>query len=117
MAFGGEDIIPTQPEDVQRNTITWRWKETKEITNAAAPYIGHIIKYSKDKTTWYNSSEIAFVVSEDGWQEGTVTGLEPDTQYWFDIVVYRKYTDGNLYVSPYTTQDNVGILTAKTLSG
>ena len=51
------------------------------------------------------------MVSEDGWQEGTVTGLEPDTQYWFDIVVYRKF------MSPYTAQDNVGLLTARTLPG
>ena len=119
MAFGNIDTIPTLPHDVQRYSITWRWKESKNITNAAAPYIGHFIKYTRDKTTWYNSSEIAFVVSEDGWQEGTVTTLDPDTQYWFDIMVYRKYTDGKLYISPYTSQtlSNVGLLTAKTLPG
>ena len=119
VSFGESDVIQTDPIDVQPYSVTWRWKETQNITTQVAPYIGYVIMFSKDNRTWHRSSEIGFVVSEDGWQEGTVTGLEPDTQYWFDIVVYRKYSDGKLYMSPDTAQtvDNVGLLTARTLAG
>ena len=106
-------------ELVTTTTVTWRWKEGNTGFNAtaAAPYIGHLIQYSKYRVVWLNSSHIPFQASDDLWQEGTVTGLEPDTQYWFDILIYRVYSDGALYVSPYTASrvTVVPFLTAKTL--
>ena len=88
------------------------------MPNEAAPYLGYIIKFSVDENTWYDSDRIPFQVTEDLWQEGRVTSLQPDTQYWFNIVVYRIYTGGILYKSTFTAQGVIGkYLTARTTPG
>ena len=107
--------------DITATTVTWRWKEGQRDglkPSDAAPYLGFIIKYSVDENTWYDSDRIPFQVTKDLWQEGRVTGLQPDTQYWFDIVVYRIYTGGILYHSTNTAKGVIGIyLTVRTTPG
>ena len=114
------EILET-PVDITTTTVTWRWKERQKDglkPSDAAPYLGYIIRYSVDENTWYDSNRIPFQVTEDLWQEGRVTGLQPDTQYWFDIVVYRIYTGGILYNSTNTAQGVIGgYLTARTKPG
>ena len=118
MNFGNKDEILETAVKITATTVTWRWKEAPKtglMPNDAAPYIGFIIKYSVDENTWYDGNRIPFQVTEDLWQEGRVTGLQPDTQYWFDIVVYRIYTGGILYISTNTAKGEIGkYLTART---
>ena len=118
MNFGGGDEILETAADITATTVTWRWREA-ENTNLkpsdAAPYLGYIIKYSVDQNTWHDNNRIPFQVTGDLWQAGRVTGLQPDTQYWFDIVVYRIYTGGILYNSTNTARGMIGqYLTART---
>ena len=49
MNFGSSDEIPTTSSHVTTTTVTWKWREGKEDfdAKAAAPYIGHIIQYSR----------------------------------------------------------------------
>ena len=54
-------------------------------------------------------------MAPDQWQEVTIEGLEPDTQYWFDIAVYRIYSDGTIYQSDVTSGDVFGLISVKTL--
>ena len=121
MNFGNNDEILETAVKITATTVTWRWKEAPKpdlMPNDAAPYMGFIIKYSMDENTWYDSNRIPFQVTEDLWQEGRVTGLQPDTQYWFDIVVYRIYTGDNLHISPNTAKGAIGkYLTARTTPG
>ena len=121
MNFGGSDETLETAEDITATTVTWRWKEGEKQglkPSDAAPYLGYIIKYSVDENTWYDSNSIPFQVTEDLWQEGRVTGLQPDTQYWFDIVVYRIYTGGIIYNSPNTAKGAIGkYLTARSTPG
>ena len=121
MNFGSRDEILETAVDITATTVTWRWKTAQKpglMPNDTAPYLGYIIKYSVDENTWYDSNRIPFQVTEDLWQEGRVTGLQPDTQYWFDIVVYRIYTGGILYHSTNTARGVIGeYLTARTTSG
>ena len=121
MNFGDSDEILETAEHISATTVTWRWKEAQKpglMANDAAPYIGFIIKYSVDENTWHDSNRIPFQATEDLWQEGRVTGLQPDTQYWFDIVVYRIYTGDILYISTNTAKGVIGkYLTARTTPG
>ena len=121
MNFGNKDEILETAEAITATTVTWRWREGQKqglILNDVAPYIGYIIKYSVDENTWYDSNRIPFQVTEDLGQEGRVTGLQPDTQYWFDIVVYRIYTGGTLYISTNTARGVIGrYLAARTTPG
>ena len=121
MNFGPSDEILETAVDITATTVTWRWREGPKPNlkpSDAAPYLGYIIKYSVDQNTWYESNRIPFQVTEDLWQEGRVTGLQPDTQYLFDIVVYRIYTGGILYNSTNTARAVIdGYLTARTKPG
>ena len=58
---------------------------------------------------------IAFKTIPDQWQRVTVEGLEPDTQYWFDITVYRIYSDGKVYTTGSTAEWHFGLITTTTL--
>ena len=116
--FSPSDEILETAAEITATTVIWRWREGQKSglkPNDAAPYLGYIIKYSVDENTWYDSNRIPFQVTEDLWQEGRVTGLQPDTQYWFDIVVYRIYTGSILYHSTNTARGVIGkYLTART---
>ena len=121
MNFGPSDEILETAAVITATTVTWRWREGLKQglkPSDVAPYLGYIIKYSVDQNTWYDSNRIPFQVTEDLWQDGRVTGLQPDTQYWFDIVVYRIYTGGIPYISTNTAKGAIGkYLTARTISG
>ena len=121
MNFGNNDEILETAVKITATTVTFRWREEQKSNlkpNDSAPYLGYIIKYSMDENTWYDTNRIPFQTTEDLWQEGRVTGLQPDTQYWFDIVVYRIYTGGILYNSTNTAKGVIGgYLTARTTPG
>ena len=89
MHFGMNDEIQESAVHITTSTVTWRWIGVgiQDITPDAAPYLGYIIKYSVDENTWYDSNRIPFQVTEDLWQEGRVTCLQPGTQYWFRIII------------------------------
>ena len=77
----------------------------------AAPFIGYNILVSIDSVTYTFKQSIDFQVTADQWQEVTVTGLDPDTQYWFDIAVYRIYSDGRIFQNDdYTAKDQFGLI-------
>ena len=101
------------------NSVTLRWKEGNIVNDSrAAPFIGYNILVSSDSVTYTFSKNTSFQVTPDQWQEVTVTGLEPDTQYWFDIAVYRIYSDGRVFQNDdYTAKDQFGLISTSTLLG
>ena len=53
---------------------------------------------------WYNNISSLGVdqyYTWTEWQTGTVTGLIPDTEYQFNISVYRQWQGGEKYIDPY----------------
>ena len=102
---------------VTSDTVTLRWKEaTPVVDTGAASYIWFCILASTDMKTFIPKTCVPFRTTPDQWQEVTVTGLEPDTQYWFDIAVYRIYSDGTIFQNEnYTVKDEFGLISASTL--
>ena len=116
MSFGLEDEIDDNMT-ITTTTVTLRWREGTTVNDSrAAPFIGYNILGSNvtntTLTSWINTT---FQVTPDQWQEVTVEGLEPDTQYWFDIAVYRMYSDGTAYQSDVTSGDVFGLISPQTL--
>ena len=116
MSFGEPDEIPTNPKSVTSSSVTWMWREGRNVTSAAAPYIGYKLSLKVDGQ-WIEKTTVPFRASLDRWQEGTVTDLEPNTYYLFDITVYRKYTDGTIFRSTFTAKGYSSGLNATTLPG
>ena len=115
MSFGSDDEVDSNLT-VTTDSVTLRWREGKYINDMrAVPYIGYNILITKENATFTSVRKIAFRVTPDQWQEVTVTGLEPDTQYWFDIAVYRIYSDGTIYPTVFTAEKQFGRITAETL--
>ena len=116
MSFDLEDEIDDN-KTITTTTVTLRWREGTTVNDSrAAPFIGYNILVgdvtNTTLTSWINTT---FQVTPDQWQEVTVTGLEPDTQYWFDIAVYRIFSDGTVYQSDVTSGDVFGLISAKLL--
>ena len=116
MSFGLEDEVDDNMT-VTTTTVTLRWREGTTVNDSrAAPFIGYNILGSNDtNTTFCSWINITFQVTPDQWQEVTVEGLEPDTQYWFDIAVYRIYHDDTVYQSDVTSGDVFGLISVQTL--
>ena len=115
MSFGPDDDIDSNLT-VTTDSVTLRWREGKHINDTrAVPYIGYNILIRNESTTFTSVKNVTFQVTPDQWQEVTVTGLEPDTQYWFDIAVYRIYSDGRIFQNDdYTAKDLFGEISAVT---
>ena len=116
MSFGLEDEIDDNMT-VTTTSVTLRWREGTTVNDSrAAPFIGYNILGGTDTnaslTSWINTT---FQVTPDQWQEVTIEGLEPDTQYWFDIAAYRIYYDDTVYESDITSGDVFGLISAQTL--
>ena len=118
MTFGSSDefdrnLIATS------NSVTLRWKEGNIVNDSRAiPFIGYNIFVSTDSITYTFKQSIDFQVTPDQWQEVTIEGLEPDTQYWFDIAVYRVYSDRRIFQNDdYTAKDQFGLISTSTLLG
>ena len=116
MSFGLEDEIDDSMT-VTSSSVTLRWREGTTVNDSrAAPFIGYNILGSNTPndslTSWINST---FLVIPDQWQEVTVEGLEPCTQYWFDITVYRIFSDGTIYQTDVTSGDVFGLISVITL--
>ena len=116
MYFGGDDEFDSDLK-VNSNSVTLRWREGQHINDMrAVPYIGYNILIRRESTSFISVMNVTFQVTPDQWQEVTVTGLEPDTQYWFDIVVYRNYSDGRIFKDDdYTAENQFGPITTTTL--
>ena len=116
MSFGLSDQIGSSLK-VTTESVRLRWKEGKFISDRrAAPYIGYNILIRNESSTFTFVKKITFQVTPDQWQEVTVTGLEPDTKYWFDIAIYRIYSDGRIFQNNYyTVEDVFGEISAVTL--
>ena len=99
------------------NSVALRWKEGNIVNDSrAAPFIGYNILVSTDSVTYTFSKNTSFQATSDQWQEVTVTGLEPDTNYWFDIAVYRIYSNGTVFENDnYTAKDEFGLMSAYNL--
>ena len=117
MSFGDDDEVDSDMT-VTTDSVTLRWREGKPINDTrAAPYIGYNILIRKEHATFTSVRNVAFYVTPDQWQEVTVEGLEPDTQYWFDIAVYRIYSDGRIFQNDdYTAKDQFGLITGSTMN-
>ena len=116
MSFGLEDEIDDSMT-VTSSSVMLRWREGTTVNDSrAAPFIGYNILGSNvtntTLTSWINTT---FQVTPDQWQEATIEGLEPDTQYWFDIAVNRNYSDDTVYQSDVTSGDVFGLISVKTL--
>ena len=116
MPFGLDDEIDDSMT-VTSSSVTLQWREGTTVNDSrAAPFIGYNILGSDDTntilTSWINTT---FQVTPDQWQEVTIERLEPDTQYWFDIAVYRIYFDGTIYQSDVTSGDVFGLISVKTM--
>ena len=117
MTFGTTDELGRNLASTS-NSVALRWKEGNIVNDSrAAPFIGYNILVSTDNETYTIKQSITFQVTPDQWQELTIEGLEPDTQYWFDIAVYRIYSDGRVFQNDdYTAKDQFGLITASTMS-
>ena len=115
MSFGADDEIDINLT-VTTDSVTLRWREGKHINDTrAVQYIGYNILIRNENTTFTSVHNGPFQKTPDQWQEVTVTGLEPDTQYWFDIAVYRIYSDGRVYPNVFTAEKQFGQITTETL--
>ena len=116
MTFGSTDELGSNWASTS-NSVTLRWQEGNIVNDSrAAPFIGYNILVSTDSITYTFKQSIDFQVTPDQWQEVTVTGLEPDTKYWFDIAVYRIYSDGRIFQDDdYTAKDQFGLISASTM--
>ena len=115
MTFGSSDELDRNLPSTS-NSVTLRWKEGNIVTDSrAVPFIGYNILVSIDNFTYTFKQNISFQMTPDQWQEVTVTGLEPDTQYWFDIAVYRIYSDDRIFQDDnYSARDQFGLISIST---
>ena len=115
MSFGGDDEVDSNLT-VTSHSVTLRWREGKHINDTrAVPYIGYNILIRNESTTFTIVKNVTFKLTADQWQEVTIEGLEPDTQYWFDIAVYRIYSDGMVYPDDFTAENQFEQITTETL--
>ena len=116
MSFGDSDEINSNLT-VTTDSVTLRWREGKHINDTrAVPYIGYNILIRNENTTFIIVKNVTFKLTADQWQEVTVEGLEPDTQYWFDIAVYRIYLDGRIFQNnDFTAEDRFKEIKTETL--
>ena len=114
MSFGSDDEVDSNLT-VTTDSVTLRWREGKHINDTrAAPNIGYNVLIRNENTTFTSFKNVAFQLTTDQWHEVSVTGLEPDTQYWFDIAVYRIYSDGTIYPNSLTAEKQFGQITTET---
>ena len=84
MQFGSGDTVPTEPVSVTSTSVTWQWMESKAVPSGGEQYVGYTLYYRrKGDNEWIHGADIPY--STDTWQTGTVTGLDPDTEYEFNI--------------------------------
>ena len=115
MAFGADDEVDSNLT-VTSHSVTLRWREGKHINDTRAfQYIGYNMLIRNENTTFTSVNNAPFQKTPDRWQEVTVEGLEPDTQYWFDIAVYRIYSDGRIFQNVFTAEKQFGQITTETL--
>ena len=100
MHFGPSDTVPTDPVSVTSTSITWKWMESKDVPTGGEQYVRYTLYYRRaGDNEWIPGPDIPY--STDTWQTGTVTGLDPDTDYQFNIAVYRQWTDGTRFESTF----------------
>ena len=101
------------------NSVSIRWREGNIVNDSrAALFIGYNILVSTDSITYVTSQNTSFQVTPDQWQDVTVKGLEPDTRYFFDIIVYRIYSDGRIFQNnDLTARDQFGVISVSTQQG
>ena len=118
MAFGGSDVIDTNPT-VSFNSVTVKWIESTVVDERAAVYIGYYVKYRRRYDTngpWTIGADVSLDLSE-AWQQGTVRDLQPDTEYEIDISVYRVDESGTVHENTDYTSRHVTPLYITTLPG
>lgn len=104
MQFGSGDTIDVEPVAVKHDSVTWQWKEGVIITDLAATYVGYQILYRHaGEKKWKLGADIPYRQSE--WQQGTVSELQPNTEYEFDLEAYRKTSNGELHLGPTSYKD------------
>ena len=100
MQFGSSDKVSTVPVSVTSTSVTLQWFEAKEVPTGAEQYVGYTLYYIRaTESVWTSGPDIPYTA--DRWQTGTVTGLDPDTEYQFNIAVYRQWTDGTRFESTF----------------
>ena len=115
MSFADGDEIDSNLT-ATTDSVTLRWREGKHINDTrTVPYVGYNILIRRESTSFTIVKNVTFQVTPDQWQEVTIEGLEPDTQYWFDIAVYRIYSDGRVYPNGFTAENQFGQITTETL--
>ena len=118
MQFGSSDNVSTVPVSVTSTSITWAWFEGKAVPTGGEQYVGYTLYYRRaTESDWTSGLNVSYTT--DTWQTGTVTGLDPDTEYQFNIAVYRQWTDGTRFQSPFRAYDQTTIipLSARTVKG
>ena len=120
MAFDRADDLDRTPVRITHDSITWGWMEGTHVSDMeAVKYIGYKLRYSEDTIDWLTGPGVPFQphTSHVQWQMGTINGLQPETEYYFYVVVYRVYFGGQIYQSPYTSKQEFGLLSATTTKG
>ena len=110
--------MDTTPVAITDTSVTWQWKEGLSVPVDAVGSVGYYIYYELPiSTVWVRGPEVPYTTTE--WQQGTVTGLHPGTQYHFDITAYRQWKDGDKQESDERANDDPveGVLTATTSGG
>ena len=110
--------MDTTPVAITDTSVTWQWKEGLSVPVDAVGSVGYYIYYKlTSSTVWVRGPEVPYNTTE--WQQGTVTGLQPRTQYHFDISAYRQWKGGEkLEGDERANQGTVeGVLTATTSDG
>ena len=118
MRFGSGDTVDTTPVAITDTSVTWQWKEGLSVHVGAVGSVGYYIYYKlTTPTDWVRGPEVPYTTTE--WQQGTVTGLQPSTQYHFDISAYRRWKDGDKLEGESRANDGTvaGVLNATTSDG
>ena len=119
MEFGQGDFVNKTPVAITDTSVTWQWKEGLSVPVDAVGSVGYYIYYKPTSSTvWVRGPEVPYTTTE--WQQGTVTGLQPGTQYYFDISAYRQWKGGaKVEGETKATTGSVtgGVITATTSGG
>ena len=110
--------MDTTPVAITDTSVTWQWKEGLSVPVDAVGSVGYYIHYKlTSSTVWVRGPEVPYTTTE--WQQGTVTGLQPGTQYHFDISACRRWKGGEKLESEPRANDGTvaGVLTATTSGG
>ena len=107
MRFGSGDTVDTTPVAITDTSVTWKWKEGLSVPVDAVGSVGYYIYYKlTSSTVWVRGPEVPYTTTE--WQQGTVTGLQPRTQYHFDISAYRQWRGGEKEEGDERANDHTG---------